>query len=106
MTQNNVPCFFNIYIYRLNWDVSNLFAVEDPLFMFYCWLKFQMIGFNIKIRKKSELSKGKNSTAHKSTFLASEFFWYKFKSSFCQFKNEYNVLVCFIFSSTLSLSLK
>ena len=27
----NVPCFLNIYIDRLNWDVSNLFAVEDPL---------------------------------------------------------------------------
>ena len=31
VTQKNVPCFLNIYIYRLNWDISNLFAVEDPL---------------------------------------------------------------------------
>ena len=27
----NVPCFLNIYIYHLNLDVSNLFAIEDPL---------------------------------------------------------------------------
>ena len=31
VTQKNVPCFLKIYIYRLNWDISNLFAVEDLL---------------------------------------------------------------------------
>ena len=31
VTQKNVPCFLNIYIYRLNWDISNLFAVKDSL---------------------------------------------------------------------------
>ena len=56
-----------------------------------------MIGFNIKIRTNRELSKGKNTTSHKSTFLDSEFFWYKFKIIFPPFENEYNVLVSFIF---------
>ena len=42
--------------------------------MFCCWLKFQMSGLNIKIRTNCELSKGNNTTVHKSIFLASEFF--------------------------------
>ena len=43
--------------------------------MYCCWLKFQIIGFNIKIRSNDEQSKGKNTTAHKSFFLASESFF-------------------------------
>ena len=44
-----------------------------------------MIMFDIKIRTNGELIKGKKTTAHKSTFLDSEFFGYKFKSSCLKF---------------------
>ena len=53
-------------------------AVEDPLiFMYCCWLKFQIITFKIKIRTNCELSKGKNTTAcTQIDFFAFRFFFF------------------------------
>ena len=61
--------------------------------MYCCWLKFQMIDFNIKIRTNGELSQGKNTTAHKSKFLVSEFFYTNPKAHFASFKMSTKFLV-------------
>ena len=54
--------------------------------MYRCWVKFQMIGFDIKIRTNGELSKGKKTTALKLTFLYSEFLETNSKAHISNFK--------------------
>ena len=82
------PLFFeHLYLpFKLRCFKFVCFRRSINLCYCYCLLFFEIStdGFNIKIRTNGELSKGKNTTAHKSFFLSLELFWYKFKSSFRQ----------------------